>query len=339
VKKLLVLTVASLASFLILYVLVSRDQQARHSGLKTAVLPELIPLHEMFAASDSFPDHSALFGPATTVAWQPGKAAESSFRPRLTIPLDHSIPGPLPTVVLIESGASGTYGPDIAETVRFLVNRGYVVLQIDCRDINTTVEAAGDGIFGTYGSCTETTVLHEAHELIRQGIADPAALAVLGSGTGGTLALSAMSTEPGLFKAAVIHSPTLYQTDHLYTGAVPEQLIKTKVAASIGSAEPLEPSAVLPDKSPIELIESLQGALVLTHGGEAALPFDPDEIRGLKALRRNGVQIFRFRGGGRIYSRWQTRVQVARLTETFLARQLGGRNGGYDYIELLAKLF
>lgn len=336
VKKLLVLAVAFLASSLILYILVSRDQKARHPSLQSAALPELIALHDMFFASDTLSDHSPLFGLQTTVAWQPGEAAESSYGSRLAAPLTDSNPGPLPTVVLIDSGASGASGPDTAETVRFLVNRGYVVLQIDCRDTNNTARAAWDGMFGTPGSCTETTVLQEAHQLIKLGIADPAALAVLGSGAGGMLALLAISTEPGLFKAAVVHSPARYQTDHFITGAVPERLIQSKVAASIGSLESDGPSAGLPDKSPIEFIGSLQGALLLTRSdADTAVPFEPTDVRKLTA----DVQVYRFRGGGQIYSHWQTRVQVARLTETFLARQLGGRNGGYDYIELLAKLF
>ncbi len=34
--------------------------------------------------------------------------------------------------------------------------------------------------------------------------------------------------------------------------------------------------------------------------------------------------------------RWQTNVKRARLIEDFLAKHLGGRSGGFDYVELAA---
>lgn len=339
VKKLLVLIIASMASSLVLYALVSKDQPARHSGLKVAELPPLVPLHDLFPTSDAAPDHATLFGLGTTVAWQQTETPMGSFGPRLTLPQTSPIPGPLPTVVLIDSDAAGVTGPDTAETVLFLANRGYAVLEIDCRSSINTGRAAVDVASGGVGNCTEITIADETRELIEQGIADPAALALLGSGSGGTLALLAMSTEPELFKAAVVHSPALYQTDHLYTGAVPEPLIHTKVEADVGAVSFDKPSVSLSGKSPIELIGTAQGALLMTHdNAEATASLDPAYARDLMASKRN-VVIYDFDGGEHSYSRWQTRVQVARLTETFLARHLGGRNGGYDYIELLAKLF
>jgi len=339
VKKLLALIIASMASSLVLYALVSMDQPARHSGLRAAELPPLVPLHDLFSLPDTGRDHAALFGLDTTVAWQPAESPMGRLHSRLTLPQANPVPGPWPTVVLIDSDDAGIAGPDIAETVLFLANRGYAVLEIDCREgvPDATITVALPS--GTVGDCSEGTIAEETRELIEQGIADPEALALFGSGSGGTLALFAIATEPALFRAAVVHSPALYLTDHLYTGAVPEQMIRTPVEAAVHATGFHETSGRFPGDSPIELIGTLQAALLITHGGnETGASLDPASVRDLMASRRN-IVIHDLGAAGQNYSRWQTRVEVARLTETFLARELGGRNGGYDYIELLAKLF
>jgi dipeptidyl aminopeptidase/acylaminoacyl peptidase len=45
------------------------------------------------------------------------------------------------------------------------------------------------------------------------------------------------------------------------------------------------------------------------------------------------VRAVYFENEGHGYRRWQTKVQRARLIEDFLAEQLGGRSGGFDYSE------
>src|SRR5690606_6476955 len=68
--------------------------------------------------------------------------------------------------------------------------------------------------------CSESDITDGARTLVEQGIADPGALAIIGSGAGGYLALVTMSLEHGLFKAAIVHSLDSGQDSRLSRHAV-----------------------------------------------------------------------------------------------------------------------
>ena len=58
--------------------------------------------------------------------------------------------------------------------------------------------------------------------------------------------------------------------------------------------------------------------------------------RRLEALGRAPEAYF-FEKEGHGMSRWQTRTLLMRAIEKFLARHLGGRDGGFDHVELAAR--
>jgi dipeptidyl aminopeptidase/acylaminoacyl peptidase len=58
-----------------------------------------------------------------------------------------------------------------------------------------------------------------------------------------------------------------------------------------------------------------------------------------RALRDAGKNVAAayFEKEGHGYERWQTNLRRARLIEDFLAKNLGGRAGGFDYTDLAAE--
>jgi len=345
-KKLLVLIAAFFASFLFLYALVSKDYPARHEGLEAAGLPPLIAVHDLYAAStgSGFDDtgQETSLSEGTKIGWWQSSGVENTVASVLALPPTRSDPGPLPTVVLIRSHPPSGTGRDNERTVRFLTNRGYAVLSIDCGSL--TDDSRGPetqtGIY-TEGRCTAAGILDETRRLAEQEIADPEAIAVLGSGMGGYLALMTMALEPGLFKAAIVHSPVL---DRALPAPENRIELRPQKAVVTNSMEPDESShdeLTSSISSSYDLARSIQGAVLITHGkADTVAPVEYAHALA-RALFENGthVETAFFNHEDHAYSRWQTRVQVARMTESFLARCLGGRDGGYDYIELLAKLF
>jgi dienelactone hydrolase len=340
VKKLLILIVASMASSLFLYALVSQDQPARHSGLKAADLPPLIAVHDLYAASEGAREVMA-FNPGTKVAWRQAFDGSSGVTAQLTLPLANSASGPLPAVVLINSKPASGIAPDSDRTVRFLTNRGYVVLSIDCEDFTTSYQMAPDTTQRASTRCTETTIADEAVNLIDQGIADPSALAILGSGTGGYLALMAMSLAPGLFKAAIVHAAVTDQVDRVSENGFTLKPQQAVVKTGLPAVDTDQYAMSLAGESPIDLAGRIRGAILMTHGkADTVVPAERAQAYAEDLLgSQKDVEVVFFNHEDHCYARWQTRIQVARLTENFLARHLGGRNGGYDYIELLAKWF
>ncbi len=335
-KKPLVLIAAFIVSSLILYALVSRDQPATHSSLRAAALPPLISMHELYATSNRSAQNLTPFVINSAHARQQAAAAVYDHEPRLILPQTGSTSGALPAVVLIDSGSPG---PDVAQTVRLLVNRGYAVLLIDCRDDADTHSTIMNIEHVATLGCSEQSIAKEARDLVRRGIADPAALAISGSGTGGMLALMTMSVETDLFQVAVVHSPAMSEAEVHYNAAVLRSSVREQMQPGIQLIASTAPSTDVADKSLLRLIRSIQGGVLLIHGMPGtAHGLDQTAARALMAQRHN-VEIYSIGLEDQDYSSWQTSVKVARLTEIFLARHLGGRNGGYDYIELLAKFF
>ena len=333
-KKPLVLIAAFIVSSLILYALVSRDQPATHSSLRVAALPPLIAMHELYATSNRSAQNLTPFVIDSAHALQQTEAAVDDHEPQLILPQTGSTSEALPAVVLIDSGSPG---PDVSQTVRLLVNRGYAVLLIDCRnDAKTHSTVMKTGHEARLG-CSEQSIAKEARDLVKRGIADPAALAISGSGSGAMLALMTMAAEEDLFQVAVVHSPAMIESEDHY--AVLRSSVRERMQSGIQLIATTAQSPDVADKSLLRLIRSVEGGVLLIHGmPDTAHGLDQAAARALMAQRHN-VKIYSIGLEDQNYSSWQTRVKVARLTEIFLARHLGGRNGGYDYIELLAKLF
>lgn len=345
-KKLLGLITAFLASFLLLYALVSKDQRAKHASLQTASLPALIAVHDLYAASSVFPSSRSepdiRSASRSDIGWQQQYGNRSGITSSLALPQTGPDPGPLPMVVLIESWTESGLSTDRKRTERFLTNRGYAVLSIACRRLSAITLGPGDpGDAASAHSCRAATIRDEVFLRIEQGIADPQAVAVLGSGLGAHLALMTMVLEPDLFKAAILHSALIDRPQPASGGrhvVTPLMAIVTTGKVAEEGASDVMPFIV---SSPFELAKSIRGALLITHGkADEVVPVEHAQAL-TRALRRAGknVEAVYFNHEGHHYSRWQTRVQTARLSESFLARHLGGRTGGYDYIELLAKLF
>ena len=84
---------------------------------------------------------------------------------------------------------------------------------------------------------------------------------------------------------------------------------------------------------------NVQGAILIPAGkADAVVGFEQSEEfeKALKAAGKNVTAVY-FENEGHKYSRWQTNIKRARLTEEFLAKHLGGRAGGFDYSDLAAR--
>lgn len=253
--------------------------------------------------------------------------------------------GPLPTVIVVGSDGilANRWSGDLAS--RFLANRGYAVLTLDIETLAPAhladIPVEPDAVLDTIASATEW--------LIEAQIADEDAIAVMGQGFGGTMALLALSSDPDLFKAAIAHSPV---SDFVSQSSLPVVLPPPPGAESRGlgiqrikrAMQHLNENGsrtALEARSPISRINDIAGPILLTHGMDDAVVPIAQTRAYAAALSRAGksVETAYFTDEGHLYSDWRTQVRIARLSEQFLAKTLGGRDGRYDYIELIAKFF
>ncbi|UAK24521.1 alpha/beta hydrolase family protein [Sphingomonas nostoxanthinifaciens] len=113
----------------------------------------------------------------------------------------------IPAIVLPHGGPSARDSWGFDWLVQFFVAQGYAVLQPQFRGS----AGYGDAWFKNEGfrqwKVAITDVADAGHWLVKQGIADPARLAIFGWSYGGYAALQAQVLKPDLFKAVVAVAP------------------------------------------------------------------------------------------------------------------------------------
>lgn len=115
-------------------------------------------------------------------------------------------PEKLPVVVLLHDGPFGRdlwgYNPE----VQFLANRGYAVFQINYRGSTGYGKAFGAAGFKQWGCKVQHDIYDGVRWLIGQKIADPKRIGVYGTGFGGFIALSGLSSGKGTYACAAVNS-------------------------------------------------------------------------------------------------------------------------------------
>ncbi len=134
-------------------------------------------------------------------------AADGTMVPAyLTLPPGSNGRG-LPAIVLPHGGPSARDEWGFDWLVQFYANRGYAVLQPNFRGS----EGYGDAWFQRNGFQSWRIAIGDVSDagrwLVREGIADPAKLAVVGWSYGGYAALQSAVVDPDLFKAVVAIAP------------------------------------------------------------------------------------------------------------------------------------
>ena len=256
----------------------------------------------------------------------------------LTLPKDVA-PAKLPMVAVIHGGpiSHDRWGYD--RTSLFLADRGYVVLRVNYRGstgFGRRHQRAGDH---EYGRAMQDDIVDAVRAMIERGLADPNHIAIMGASWGGYSALMGVARDPDLFAAAIAISAATdleRQTVHAPHFWGVDQTFWTQI---IGDPENPDHRAEMRANSPVAFIENIEAPVMLVHGvNDRVVDRSGTELfaRRLQELGKPHETHYFEKEGHRL-RRWQTRVLLMRRIETFLAAHLGGRDGGFDYVELAAE--
>ena len=272
------------------------------------------------------------------------KPVSFSARDGLEIPavlvMPRAIPARrLPAVVVVHGGPLlqdvWGYNPDY----QFLCKRGYVVLSVNFRGSTGYGKAFRDAGYGQVGGAMQDDIVDAAKWLADNDIADPDNMAVMGGSYGGYSAALAMTRDPGTFKAAVVDYALLDVPYQMKNRPFSWELSLDEIKRFFG--DPSSPSDLqaMWEMSPLAKASNAEGSILLTVGkDDNVVGFEQtEEFERALAAAGKDVKAVYFEKEGHGYSRWQTRLVHARLVEDFLASQIGGRSGGFDYTELVAR--
>jgi dipeptidyl aminopeptidase/acylaminoacyl peptidase len=175
----------------------------------------------------------------------------------------------------------------------------------------------------------QTDVTAGVDYLIREGIADPRRVAILGGSYGGYAALAGLAFTPDCYAAGIslfgISDLIDYATHHppewqAYAGDTLRQL-----------GDPSTPggSRELLDRSPVNHADSFRAPLLIYHGANDHLIPVTHARRMVAALRETGkpVDFLLAPGEGHGFSNPESEMAVYRAIELFLHQHLGGYVG------------
>lgn len=234
----------------------------------------------------------------------------------------------LPLVVLVHGGphARDTMGFDWWSA--FLVSRGYAVLQPNFRGstgYGARWEVAGRG---QWGGLMQTDVEDGVATLVRTGIADAQRVCIVGASYGGYAALAGATLTPDRYRCAasiagVADLDEFLRQRQRMTGS--RSMSSDWWRLSIGDRE--EDRERIRAVSPVNLAERVRIPILLMHGTDDTVVPITQSRRMHARLReaRKDVRLVELRGDDHWLSDADTRIQMLRELETFLATHLSGR--------------
>jgi dipeptidyl aminopeptidase/acylaminoacyl peptidase len=242
----------------------------------------------------------------------------------LTLPRGVAAKG-LPLVVVPHGGPwrRDHWGED--DEAQFLADRGYAVLQVNYRGSSGFGKKFLNAGNGEVGLGMQEDVHDGVRWAIREGIADPKRVGILGGSMGGYAALRGVTTAPDLFAAAVdLCGPSDLAT--LFRSTPPYwEPLKARWIRRMGDVEHDE--ALNRKLSPLFHVDRVRTPVLIGQGANDPRVNIENSDRMTAALRARGVPVTYvvYPDEGHGFSRPENNLDFYGRIEEFLARYLGGR--------------
>lgn len=256
-----------------------------------------------------------------------GERSAHSFEARDGLPMEAFLTWPpgrrgakkLPLVVLPHGGpqAKDTILMDI--WAAFMADRGCLVMQLNFRGSTGYGQKHLEAGLRRWGLEMQEDLEDGVRELVRQGWADPARVAIVGASYGGYAALMGVARTPALYRGAFAMAPV---TDLVRMAADDGRWGRESVKLQVGDA--VSDRDRLAETSPTTHAARIQVPVVLVHGtADLVVPYDHSKWM-LAALQAAGkqVKLLTLEQGGHSILNGAQRLQVFEELDRFLTQSL-----------------
>jgi len=234
---------------------------------------------------------------------------------------------PLPLVLWIHGGpwARDSWGYNPVH--QWLANRGYAVLSVNYRGSTGFGKAFINAANREWGRKMHEDVVDAVQWAVREGIADPARVAITGGSYGGYETLAGLTMTPELFACGVdLVGPSNLVT---FLEHVPEYwipilpLLKDRVGDQTTEAG----RAQLLEESPITYVDRIAKPLLIGQGANDPRVPQQESDQIVAAMREHHIPVTYalFSDEGHGFVRPENTTAFFALEEAFLAKHLGGR--------------
>ena len=244
----------------------------------------------------------------------------------LTLPEAGS--GGLPMVLLIHGGPYARDSWGFNSTHQWLANRGYAVLSVNYRGSTGFGKAFVTAADKEWGGKMHDDLIDAVDWAVAQGIADPKRVGIFGGSYGGYSALTAATKTPEVFACIV----DLFGISNLITfmGTIPPywgpwfSIWKNR----LGDPATEEGRAFLTERSPLTHIDRAVRPILIAQGARDVRVVAAESEQMVTALKKRGVPVtyITFADEGHGFARPENRMAFYAITESFLAKHLGGRS-------------
>ncbi len=235
----------------------------------------------------------------------------------LTLPPGREDARGLPAIVLPHGGPSARDEWGFDWLSQFYANRGYAVLQPNFRGST----GYGDAWFQQNGfhswRIAIGDILAAGHWLVRQGIADPSKLGIVGWSYGGYAALQSAVVEPSTFKAVVAIAPV---TDLAALKDQYRHFTNFELASAfIGSGPHIR------EGSPIDNVDRIKAPVLMFHG---TLDFNVNYLQSQRMAERlkaagDRCELVTFENLDHYLEDSNARTEMLRKSDAFLRQAFG----------------
>lgn len=231
----------------------------------------------------------------------------------------------LPLVLLVHGGPWARDFWGFNPLVQFLANRGYAVLQVNFRGSTGYGKKFLNAGNREWAGKMHQDLIDGVNWAVKQGVADPKRVAIMGGSYGGYATLVGLTFTPDVFRCGVdIVGPssimTLLRSIPPYWA--PMQAMFAKRVGDIKTDEEF-----LNSRSPLYRVDQIRAPLLIGQGANDPRVKQAESDQIVAALRKANktVQYVVYPDEGHGFVRPENRLHFFAITEAFLAEHLGGR--------------
>lgn len=231
----------------------------------------------------------------------------------------------LPTILFVHSGPweRDVWGYD--SWVQWLANRGYAVLQVNFRGSTGYGKKFLNAGNHEWGGKMHDDVIDGTNWAIKNGIANPQKIGIMGGSYGGYASLVGLTFTPDTFAAGV----SIVGPSNLITllNAIPPYWEAGKAMFYQRVGNPNTEQSFLKSRSPLFFVDRIKAPLLVAQGANDPRVPQSESDRIVAELRKRNkpVEYLLFPDEGHGFVRPENNLQLAAEAEDFLGRYLGGR--------------
>lgn len=233
----------------------------------------------------------------------------------------------LPMVLLVHGGpwARDTWGYDPLH--QMLANRGYAVLAVNYRGSTGFGKSFINAADGEWAGKMHDDLLDAVSWAVREGIADPDRVAIMGGSYGGYATLVGLTLTPDVFACGVdMVGPSSLVT---LMENIPEYWYPflPQLTTRVGDPSTEEGRAALLKRSPLTYTDRITKPLLIGQGANDPRVKQVESDQIVQAMQANGIPVtyVLYPDEGHGFARPENNLSFFAVSEAFLATHLGGR--------------